>query len=310
MKNKNQKLEFVSFLAMLCVVWWHCFCGSTIERWFIPSVCVWAVPWFFFLSGVLFKKSLEMKSTVEIAVSKTRSLFVPYICWCLIGAVITLTSSAPYGNRALWYVRTLMIFMSFTIFINFCFQRVKARMKDILVPIFVFVTIIVVSRFLIKLGPSSSGLYFSAGMLLSPRILTAKRRNVASALFLGIPFLLMAIVSRLIWFCQGHDFSQYDGTFLANISTIMLISGIWFLTDIIPPSSFSTRFFKSILPLTSVVYFMHYPINDAIKYLMRGINSNYEFVILLIGAPLFYITVSLIIKSYLSRIYSILSGGR
>lgn len=26
--QRNQKIEIISFMAMLCVVWWHCYCGS------------------------------------------------------------------------------------------------------------------------------------------------------------------------------------------------------------------------------------------------------------------------------------------
>ena len=87
--QRNKKIEIISFMAMLCVVWWHCYCGSQVERWFIPGVCVWSVPWFFFLSGVLFRRTLDTKGRGEVVASKVRSLLIPYILWCAIGAVLT-----------------------------------------------------------------------------------------------------------------------------------------------------------------------------------------------------------------------------
>lgn len=87
--RRNQKIEIISFMAMLCVVWWHCYCGSQVERWFIPGFCVWSVPWFFFLSGVLFRRTLDSKDYGSVIASKIRSLLVPYIIWCAIGVVIT-----------------------------------------------------------------------------------------------------------------------------------------------------------------------------------------------------------------------------
>ena len=130
--HKNTKIEVVSFVAMLCVVWWHCYCGSNIERWFIPGFCVWSVPWFFFLSGVLFSKTLNYKTYGIVIWSKVRSLLIPYVIWCCIGAMIScaipyrmsnlsgvldvfcISSSKihPWGNNALWYVRSLLIFIT------------------------------------------------------------------------------------------------------------------------------------------------------------------------------------------------------
>ena len=87
--SASLKARIISFLAMLAVVAWHCYCGSQLERWFIPAFCVWAVPWFFFLSGALFRKTLDSKGYVAIVVQKIHSLLIPYILWCGIGAVVT-----------------------------------------------------------------------------------------------------------------------------------------------------------------------------------------------------------------------------
>ena len=146
---KLNKIQIISFLAMLCVVWWHCYCGSSIERWFIPCFCVWSVPWFFFLSGVLFRKTLNTKAYEIVIVSKVRSLLIPYIIWCCIGAIITYMIPSrvsvldgvldvfcisskkihPWGNNALWYIRSLLIFMLLTIVTDYINKKFFDNMR-------------------------------------------------------------------------------------------------------------------------------------------------------------------------------------
>lgn len=101
MRGHNKKIALISFMAMVCVVWWHCFCGSQIERWFVPSFCVWSVPWFFFVSGVMFRRTVELKSYRKILSSKVRSLLIPYIVWCGIGSIITMAANGGGGIRCI-----------------------------------------------------------------------------------------------------------------------------------------------------------------------------------------------------------------
>ena len=90
---KANRLALISLMAMVGVVCWHCYCGSGLEQWFIPSFCVWSVPWFFFLSGVLFRKTLETNPIGHVVLAKIKSLVVLYILWCVIGCVITVSIS-------------------------------------------------------------------------------------------------------------------------------------------------------------------------------------------------------------------------
>ena len=48
---------------------------------------------FFFLSGVLFRKTLETNPIGHVVLAKIKSLVVPYILWCVIGCVITVSIS-------------------------------------------------------------------------------------------------------------------------------------------------------------------------------------------------------------------------
>ena len=105
---KNTKISVISFMAMVCVVWWHCYCGSSVERWFIPGFCVWSVPWFFFLSGVLFRRTLESKTFAAVVESKVRSLFIPYILWCAVGASVTIVANIGSGGGGIGCVWLLV----------------------------------------------------------------------------------------------------------------------------------------------------------------------------------------------------------
>lgn len=87
------KLRIISFLAMLGVLWWHCFCGSGIEVYFMPVACYWAVPFFFFSSGVFLQASARKYSWGGGGYSQEEILFScvaishleldwdAFICW-------------------------------------------------------------------------------------------------------------------------------------------------------------------------------------------------------------------------------------
>ena len=327
--HKNTKIEVISFVAMLCVVWWHCYCGSSIERWFIPGFCVWSVPWFFFLSGVLFRKTIDSKPYSVVIRSKIRSLLMPYIIWCCIGAIITSTipfrvsmfdgaldifciSSKkihPWGNNALWYVRSLLIFMLLTVPIDYINKKLLGNRRYFTM-IFLLALVLLISHYFVSLGPSSSGFYFVVGMALSEMILGYKAGNIRNSFFVASCLIAVAVLLRLIWFCIGYDFINNGGTILANMSVCFLMAGLWYLADLIPERFLKFSVIHQFLPLTAFVYFMHYPINDWIKYTARSFNSECLFVTLVVCAPIAYLSLAWSIKKYVSRIYSVLSGGR
>ena len=75
---KDTRIAVISLLAMIAVVWWHCYCASSIEHWFTHCFCVWSVPWFFFASGLLYKKSLRQRGLIELVRGKLISLVFVY----------------------------------------------------------------------------------------------------------------------------------------------------------------------------------------------------------------------------------------
>lgn len=290
---------------------------------------MWSVPWFFFLSGVLFSKTLNQKTYGIVIWSKVRSLLIPYVIWCCIGAMIScaipyrmsnlsgvldvfcISSSKihPWGNNALWYVRSLLIFMLLTIPIDYINKKVFNNRRYVL-QIVLFALIFVISHYLINLGPSSSGFYFVVGIMLSERILGHVTEGTRKTVIVGLCFMSVAALLRGIWFCIGYDFINSGGTILANMSVCFLIIGLWHLADLIPERFVKSNVMQQILPLTAFVYFMHYPINDWIKYKTGGFNSEWLFIVLVVCVPMSYLLLAWLTKKYFSRIYSVLSGGR
>ena len=324
--NNSKKIELISLLAMIGVVWWHCYCGSQIELWFIPGFCVWSVPWFFFLSGVLFCRTLDSKSNKVIILQKARSLLVPYVIWCIIGAMITCFIRGwggggvlgcfgliaqkihPGGNSALWYVRTLMIFIGIVMLLDFINKRFLGNNRSILFALSI-IFIALTSRFVVNLGPSSSSFYFILGMMLSGFILTKTVTRKAAGL-IGVFSLMVAIFMRILWFKSGYDFANAGGTILANASVILLLAGLWFLFDFLPMKIVQSSFIAKFSCLTAFVYFMHYPINDYVKHIFGWTSPDVMFVLLCLLGPLTYLIIALVVKRYFNKAYVLLSGGR
>lgn len=326
--QRNQKIEIISFMAMLCVVWWHCYCGSQVERWFIPVVCVWSVPWFFFLSGVLFRRTLDTKGRGEVVASKVHSLLIPYILWCAIGAVLTslvktgggvllafaISSSQihPWGNKALWYLRSLLIFMVFTMLVDCLFRKLLGWQKAV-VAMVVLALILLTTRFIVNLGPLSSGFYFVLGMTLSEKILNHDSFNERVSAIVGLGCMVAAVSLRVFWFRLGYDFINPGGNLLANMSVVAFLAGLWFLSGLLPEGFARTKTLCHFLPLTAFVYFMHYPVNDLIKHHLHStdmLSSDCRFVLLCIFAPLLYLSMAWLAKTWFGKLYALLSGGR
>lgn len=168
------KVSRLSFCAMLAVMFIHssdiigggdvCTWETVLLHFVGSSLTSWAVPFFFVVSGFFFWKSRDRWSNGMVAwkttlMKKARTLLVPYLFWCAIGAVCvlplvvwsnhvagralfertfitsgTLSGSlidclgidgVPIGNVPLWYVRALLsIFFLSPLFV-FLIRRIK-----------------------------------------------------------------------------------------------------------------------------------------------------------------------------------------
>ena len=219
------------------------------------------------------------------------------------------TRILPWGNFALWYVRSLLIFMVITLLSNFVNERLlaKAWYIGLIMPL---VLILLTARYLVNLGPLSSGFYFVIGLAMSKKILGYEVQNMRKSIIIGVCFMLAAAVFRMEWFLIGYDFVNGGGTLLANASVVLLFIGIWYLTDLVPSKFVDCRILQELFPLAAFVYFMHYPINNFIKHYLHIQNLDLKFTLLCVCAPILYLALAWTIRKYLYRVYSVLSGGR
>lgn len=258
MQNRNSKIQLISFLAAICVIWWHCYCGSTIERWIIPF-CYWAVPWFFGVSGYFIVGSSDKRSSWGFVKSKIYSLLFPYVLWCLLGVgVFALCSSEPITlsladifalnshtqpmyNKPLWYIRALMIFSAITMVVLSFLSIVRMRKGFLRVALFSALFLIIyvgLVKMGASIGPDSSALYFVAGAVASSLMEVARQKLFISkknSIAIAIIALLVAAVFRGVWFATGHSFSAegQGGVVLGNLSTIFVIVALIYASALI-----------------------------------------------------------------------------
>ena len=169
------KLKALSFVAMMNVVMIHSVAIGKIENpapWYIflntfcfKAMTSWAVPFFFMVSGYFFSKSTYFKQGggryKQLVAKKAQTLLVPYLCWVIIGAIISvplillnnylmhrnlmermffadgfgwgsvdrffgITGFGPLPNFALWYIRTLLV-----LFVASPFFRLMGRLGGV-----------------------------------------------------------------------------------------------------------------------------------------------------------------------------------
>ena len=336
--SSSLKARSISFMAMWAVVAWHCYCGSDIERWFIPTFCYWSVPWFFVVSGFFFVRSFEKRSLKDFAVSKIKSIAIPYVIWCVLGFIVFLflcprevhftpvsvfalgKAFQPTYNPPLWYMRALAIFTVFgslAMFVaRFLWLRNEFLRCGVSVALFGIIYWLAVNCAGLSVGPGSSPVYFIFGMCLSylgkrEKVVTWLDRN---GLYMGLLSLVFAVAARSVWFVQGHSFSfaGAGGTIIGNFCTLMMIIAIWTLLDRVP----TAKSLKNYAGVGVFVYLMHRPllmcIIENVSPCLVDHNTFRE--MLFIALVVFYVPFCLCIDGFLKRftprMYSVLIGGR
>ena len=215
----------------------------------------------------------------------------------------------PIGNRALWYVRTLLVFLIFGGVSELCARIFRYKQ---LVFSFVFIGLVVVVRRMgFAIGPGSGPLYFLAGMLLSSSLLGKEscltHRN---RLFLGVVCCGGAIIFRGIWVAISRPETIQEMTWLANVSTILLLGGLWFTVGEVSESIYAIGTIRACCSVTAFVYFLHYPCNDIVKNYLSKMNREILYVMLVIFMPVVYLLIALFVKKVACGLYKVLSGGR
>lgn len=90
----SERIRLLYFIAACVVVSIHCSIEtSTIGFWqgkYMKYCTKWAVPFFFFMSGVFARNSSwnSIDGFIRVAKKKVYSLIFPYGLWCVIGIVL------------------------------------------------------------------------------------------------------------------------------------------------------------------------------------------------------------------------------
>lgn len=298
------------------------------------GICRIAVPTFFFISGLLLFKSVDdfkLDIFVNIIKKRIRTLFVPYVLWCLIFVAYfialdilsldefvnskevcgNLSSYSHVGdfwgiilylfwdpvNSALWYVRDLLLF---AVASPIVYLIIKNNWTLVLTLSGLIVWIV------IDFSTDVNGLlFFILGGYMSIRRSLEKLDLLCNELFmpLGVLYLL---------FCLFAPINPYHYNCLLILEICGMIS-FWRLYDLIGDR---IKIPKSWLSYSFFIYCFHMPFYTIIKkgdVLLLG-ASWWQYSIYYLINPIIAIVIIVyigkILHNFTPYLYNILTGGR
>lgn len=142
-KHLSDKVRWISFVAILCVILGHCGMVS-------PFVVQWHVPWFFVVSGAFLHRSVAKYSLRGILFNKLRALVLPYLVWCAVGWFFVgvvggkqvsllewfgFTTIFPAGNPHLWYLHCLIVFVFASTLIWKILSPLQEMVRNVVFPV-------------------------------------------------------------------------------------------------------------------------------------------------------------------------------
>lgn len=342
-EHNSWKIKVISLLAAWAVVIWHSYCGASICQWFIPLFSYWSVPWFFLCTGFFFFNSWTPDAIGKKFLGKCKTLLVPYIIWCIVGLVINWFFCAdkirgfadvlalrhdsiwPCYNRALWYLRCVIVFAVIGFPLRFIVDKGLKTWSKYSVVMFscIFALLIfVLHKYVFRIyGPGSSLFYFLSGVVL--RAISDVRdisglidRKINHRYTFLVPFLCW-MIAMCAWFSLGYRFSVMGGNILNNVSTCFLLVALWFGADYVSPLLTRLRSQELLASggICAFVYFAHSPLLKMfIDYMAPRLNGqlakNLFFVLLCLCYTPICIVIGLAIRRCYHRLWYILTGGR
>jgi fucose 4-O-acetylase-like acetyltransferase len=307
---------------MISVVGWHCYCGSEIEKYVLPMLFYWAVPWFFVVSGFCLAYSMERKGIIEMIKSKLSRLLIPYLLWSLVGVCVCGMSSCgsvldmfgivkerifPTGNQFLWYLRSVIIFTLAGVGVYSIVPN--SRFRLIIVCVLVCALLTMVNYCLFSISTGSSPLYFCSGIALWAVRNCLIVVNKRVAFVLSVTSMMLFLATKFLYFLMGFSSAIPGGTLLTNLSTASFIVGIWFGIGLCSKELKDKICCLNFLHVGAFVYFAHYPVLRKIIDIAQW-SCNSAFIVYCFVAPCFFIGCALLIQVTMPRLYRIASGGR
>ena len=312
----STKLRHISFLAILCVVFGHSVDGSRLT---MSLAAQWHVPWFFIVSGAMLSHSLDKHEVSEVAVSKLKSLVVPYILWCCVGFLavgiiggrdasvgqwLGIGTPFPAGNPHLWYLHCLIVFV-FAASGLWQGCRILPRWNTLVFAL-IFASAFIVARIAdasALTGTPTSPFYFLAGFLLKRYMLQDAAGKRALCFFAVSAF--VAVLSRGAWF--NANLHGVGEQILRAICVFSQIAFLWFGYDIVAGTvSPRQEGFRAPWFVNSV--FFIYCCHGFVLNVLRPHFGQ--------GVWLFAATTSVTVlsawamRSLVPKVYALLTGGR
>lgn len=294
-----------------------------------------AVPLFYFMSGLLFFKSVGSVKECILGIRKrVRSLLVPYVIWNIIfvgwyvvlhytpgvsqyvnsDILSHLSLSRPFrcieylliepAGFHLWFLRDLIVYITFTPLL-FCLIRRY--------PWFTLIALLCVFGGIARCGIT----YFVFGAVIAIHYGMEKFGSILSKPVVVICLMLFILNAVMTEFtaCNsvvGNPYWQQ----LVNFVGILALWGLYDIVFTITRQNRLTDFILSLSKYSFFIYLFHEPVFNIIKKLgvkLWGI-SDLSLIVLYFINPLlmatFAVGVGWTLKKYLPRMYSILVGGR
>lgn len=311
----SAKFANMSFVCACLVVCIHS--GN-----FLGNVTKAAVPFFFLCSGyMLARHATETGWYGRELKKRVQSVLIPYLCWCLLPALLFLPFSVladvwagrPLGtsvaivshplqvfgllpnefpvNTPLWYLRTLLLLVLFAPMINWAVSRLGWFYIGILFGCVLLSASGIFSAYWgSSLLPIAGVFYFSFGWILNVRVDLDRGRGmyvVAIAACAGLALLLC-------------------GDKLAVTAAVPLI--LYVMWWVMP----KRRLPDGLLSGTFLVFVAHMMVLNLFQMVFRRISISLalEQVVNWAGAIVIILSVNQFLRRRLSRIVSVLCGGR
>ena len=333
---QSWKFKVLSFFAMILVLYAHAYIPDAAQYKvfyiFEKSIAFcWGrlfFPLFFFISGYLFYVKLsdpDWSVWKQKYRSRVKSLLIPYIIWnilCLLQMFILkyIPVAGKYmnsdytqlihgglwewiytlfivpGGFHLWFIRDLILIVVVSPFLYFCIRKM----------IFIYFPLIIFFSFYNSWFQSLTMFSIGAACAIYNISLEVKLKHKWGLVLLGTASLLLMLYCSIIFI---------PGTKELYLVAILFLF-VWFLYDYLYRKGWRFDFIKRWIPYTFFIYLLHIPALSIVKKVMLlvGRGEEWSYWITFLVSPFIMAAVAIwiggLLKKYLPKLYSVLTGGR
>ena len=342
-RYNSEKLKVLSFVSILFVIFIHSPyveakaypLASSVQTFMTDfGLAIFAVPMFYFISGMLFFKGVESAKECFPKIRKrVRTLLVPYVIWNIVFvlwyvAMAVLPGISQYVNSDmltslnwrdpvgtfsflfvepagfhLWFLRDLMLFV------------VVSPLLYVVMKRWPWLSLLV-AFFALGWIPRMGITYFMLGGIIAmhhdmetlDKVLT--RPVVGGCLAI---YLLNAVVTVVVGTFPGNALWQY----VEQLVAVAAIMGIWGLYSWVVKREFLlSDFWIRVMSFTFFVYLFHEPVFNIVKKLGLKVlgESDASLIGLFLINPFIIIILSILVgmafRKMLPKVYAVFVGGR